>query len=228
MKICTVRIERRLLRYHSPIPTAHGPVGDRWTVLLALEDENGHTGLGEAAPLAGFTPDTVDDAEAALYRWASDDRNGDLPDGSPTARAAVDSALLDLAARVAGTSVHRLLAPDSPDRVAVAALATGATPDDVAASAAEAATSSGVAPVARAATAMRSGLSGARRRWTDVPATRAARSRSAESTAARAVGDPSGRPSLLSSEAQRWRAASASSTVSGVNPASGAASPRPV
>ena len=141
MKICTVRIERRLLRYRSPIPTAHGPVGDRWTVLLALEDENGHTGLGEAAPLAGFTPETVDDAEAALHRWASDDSNGDLPDGSPTARAAVDSALLDLAARVAGTSVHRLLAPDSPDRVAVAALATGTTPDDVAASAAEAAAS---------------------------------------------------------------------------------------
>ena len=116
MKICTVRIERRLLRYRSPIPTAHGPVGDRWTVLLALEDEDGHTGLGEAAPLAGFTPDTVDDAEAALHRWASDDSNGGLPDGSPTARAAVDSALLDLAARVAGTSVHRLLAPDSPDR----------------------------------------------------------------------------------------------------------------
>ena len=46
MKICTVRIERRLLRYRSPIPTAHGPVGDRWTVLLALEDEDGHTGLG--------------------------------------------------------------------------------------------------------------------------------------------------------------------------------------
>ena len=141
MKICTVRIERRLLRYRSPIPTAHGPVGDRWTVLLALEDEDGHTGLGEAAPLAGFTPDTVDDAEAALHRWASDDSNGGLPDGSPTARAAVDSALLDLAARVAGTSVHRLLAPDSPDRLAVAALATGATPDDVAASAAEAAAS---------------------------------------------------------------------------------------
>ena len=138
MKICTVRIERRLLRYRSPIPTAHGPVGDRWTVLLALEDEDGHTGLGEAAPLAGFTPDSVDDAEAALHRWASDDSSGGLPDGSPTARAAVDSALLDLAAQVAGTSVHRLLAPDSPDRLAVAALATGATPDDVAASAAEA------------------------------------------------------------------------------------------
>ena len=141
MKICTVRIERRLLRYRSPISTAHGPVNDRWTVLLSLEDEDGHTGLGEAAPLAGFTSDTVDDAEAALHRWASDDSNGSLPAGSPTARAAVDSALLDLAAQVAGTSVHRLLAPDSPDRVAVAALVTGTTPDDVAASAAEAAAS---------------------------------------------------------------------------------------
>ena len=29
MKICTVRIERRLLRYRSPLPTATAPVGGR-------------------------------------------------------------------------------------------------------------------------------------------------------------------------------------------------------
>ena len=83
-------------------------------VLLSLEDEDGHTGLGEAAPLAGFTSDTVDDAEAALHRWASDDRNGSLPAGSPTARAAVDSALLDLAAGVEeGVRAFRAMGSES-------------------------------------------------------------------------------------------------------------------
>ncbi len=135
VRIAEARVERRLLRYRSPIATAHGTIEDRWTVLLTLVDEDGNEGLGEAAPLAGFTPDTVEDAEDALRGWAADQADDSGPPASVTARAAIDSALLDLAARVAGTSIHRLLAPDSPDRLAVSALATGATTEAIAASA---------------------------------------------------------------------------------------------
>lgn len=138
MRIAEARVERRLLRYHSPITTAHGTIGDRWMVLLTLVDEDGNIGLGEAAPLAGFTPDTVEIAESALRRWAADQDGGGDPPASVTARAAVDSALLDLAARIAATSVHRLLTPGSPDRLAVSALATGASVEAIAASAAAA------------------------------------------------------------------------------------------
>ena len=131
-------MERRLLRYHSPIVTAHGTVEDRWTVLLTLVDEDGNIGMGEAAPLAGFTSDTVEAAESALRGWAADETDdGDSP-ASVTARAAIDSALLDLGARIAGTTVHRLLAPESPDRLAVSALATGGSPAAIATSAAAA------------------------------------------------------------------------------------------
>ena len=138
MRIVEARVERRLLRYHSPITTAHGTIADRWMVLLTLVDEDGNIGLGEAAPLAGFTPDTVEIAESALRRWAADQAGGGDPPASVTARAAVDSALLDLAARIAATSVHWLLAPGSPDLLAVSALATGASVEAIAASAAAA------------------------------------------------------------------------------------------
>ena len=138
MRIAEAGVERRLLRYHSPIVTAHGTVEDRWTVLLTLVDEDGNVGMGEAAPLAGFTSDTVEAAESALRGWAADETDdGDSP-ASVTARAAIDSALLDLGARIAGTTVHRLLAPESPDRLAVSALATGGSPAAIATSAAAA------------------------------------------------------------------------------------------
>ena len=138
MRIAEAGVERRLLRYHSPIVTAHGTLEDRWTVLLTLVDEDGNVGMGEAAPLAGFTSDTVEAAESALLGWAADETDDGDPPASVTARAAIDSALLDLAARIAGTTVHRLLAPESPDRLAVSALATGGSPAAIATSAAAA------------------------------------------------------------------------------------------
>ena len=138
MRITEAGVERRLLRYHSPIVTAHGTLEDRWTVLLTLVDEDGNVGMGEAAPLAGFTSDTVEAAESALLGWAADETDDGDPPASVTARAAIDSALLDLAARIAGTTVHRLLAPESPDRLAVSALATGGSPAAIATSAAAA------------------------------------------------------------------------------------------
>ncbi len=138
MRIAEAGVERRLLRYHSPIVTAHGTVEDRWTVLLTLVDEDGNIGMGEAAPLAGFTSDTVEAAESALRGWAADETDDGNPPASVTARAAIDSALLDLGARIAGTTVHRLLAPESPDRLAVSALATGGSPAAIATSAAAA------------------------------------------------------------------------------------------
>ena len=46
MRIAEARVERRLLRYHSPITTAHGTIADRWMVLLTLVDEDGNIGHG--------------------------------------------------------------------------------------------------------------------------------------------------------------------------------------
>ena len=130
-----IKIERTKLTYRSPINTARGPVDRREVVVLTLTDGEGRVGLGEAAPLTNFTPESVDEAELAIHRWADD---GTLPADSPTARAAIDGALLDLAARAASRPVHDLLAPGSSGIVPVSAFVGGDTTDDLATAAAEA------------------------------------------------------------------------------------------
>jgi len=138
-----VRIDRTTLTFRVPVATAHGPITSREVVILTLTDDEGRTGYGEAAPLAGFTPDTLDDAERALHGWTADGTPVREPaagptGGSPTARAAIDGALLDLAARTAGRPVHDLLAPGSPGVVPVSALVGGDTPGGIATAAATA------------------------------------------------------------------------------------------
>ena len=93
-----IRVDRVTLAYRSPMATAHGTISQRDVVVLTLVDGEGRFGRGEAAPMTAFTPETADGAERALRRWADD---GAEPTGSPTARAAIDGALLDLAAQAA-------------------------------------------------------------------------------------------------------------------------------
>ncbi len=92
------------------------------TVLLRLESESGHVGWGEAAPWAVFTG-TAEAAFAALdshlrpYILGSDPAR--IPDlmaiadevltGHPEAKAALETALLDLMGKALGTPVWQLL-----------------------------------------------------------------------------------------------------------------------
>ncbi len=130
-----IGIRRATITYRTPIATAHGTLERRDVVLLVVADGDGNVGHGEAAPLDGFTPETVDEAETALRRWADD---GTLPEASPTATAAVDAALLDLSARRAGRPACDLLAPGCRTRLPVTALVAGRTVDALAADAARA------------------------------------------------------------------------------------------
>lgn len=134
-------MDRHTLAYRQPIRTAHGTIRTRQVLLLTLTDDQGRTGRGEAAPLAGFTPDSVDEAETALLAWAQDGGQ-DALDGSPTAQAAVDAALHNLAAGAAGLPLHTYLNPGAPSSFPVAALVVGDTIADLVA-AAVAATGSG-------------------------------------------------------------------------------------
>ena len=111
-EVTGARLLRRTLRLHRPVAAAHGPVGDREVLLLGLSDADGNTGWGEAAPLPGFTPETLDEAGEAILAWLDDGDRADPP-ATPTARAAVDGALLHLAARAAGLPLHLHLDPDS-------------------------------------------------------------------------------------------------------------------
>lgn len=112
--------------------------GERQAVALRVVDESGAVGWGEASPLPGYSEDDLTDVESGLDDWAARwtrdeiaeaDEPGEDPAlaALPAARCAVDTALLDLAARRNGVPMHaELLALASPvrpiARVPVAAL----------------------------------------------------------------------------------------------------------
>jgi o-succinylbenzoate synthase len=135
------------LRLRTPIATARGSLCVREGVLLTLTTESGAKGYGEALPLEGFGAESPAAAGEALRGLAPvllgrDPRDFDalldeveaLAPDAPAARAAVDAALFDLAARVSDARVAALIAaPDVPrPRVAVSALVLGVEPDDAA------------------------------------------------------------------------------------------------
>jgi L-alanine-DL-glutamate epimerase-like enolase superfamily enzyme len=93
---------------------------ERVAVLVELRTARGATGLGEAAPLPGMSPDTLDDAEQAIAAFARfagtalDDREAArqlvaATTASPAARFALETALFDALAREHGISVAALL-----------------------------------------------------------------------------------------------------------------------
>jgi o-succinylbenzoate synthase len=113
-------------------PGAAGSVGDahrtwseRRTLLVVVEDGEGRTGLGEAAPLPDYSPDSFDDAFRALSplvgtplgdgvrrapESASELRAATPTLASPAARFAVESALVELSSKQRGEPAWWFLA----------------------------------------------------------------------------------------------------------------------
>jgi L-alanine-DL-glutamate epimerase-like enolase superfamily enzyme len=114
-------------RLRAPFVAAWGSIRDRPLVLVRLEDSDGHVGIGEAAPLAGYHGVNVEDVREALE--ACRDILAARIKGSPNqvlsewrrmaatpAVAAVDLALWDLEGRRAGQPVWRLIQSRSMPR----------------------------------------------------------------------------------------------------------------
>ncbi len=150
------RLLKRHLKLATPLMTAQGPISERTVWVVALEDEAGRIGLGEAAPLAGFGSETPEQCRAAfnevlkaltgefITRWLDRGRP-DAPlgplermlGGSPCARSAIEGALTDLAAKQNEKALAAYLSGDAAiNRIPVNALLGGSLAD-VAASAAE-------------------------------------------------------------------------------------------
>jgi o-succinylbenzoate synthase len=131
---------KRDLPLTTPLITAAGPVKERMVWSLAIDDDAGHIGLGEAAPLAEFGSETpeqcFDSLRQALTLFKAEfiaawlDRG--RPDASlgklerllapaPCARQAIEGALLDLLAQQQGKSLAALLAAAPAPRLAVTA-----------------------------------------------------------------------------------------------------------
>ena len=166
-----MKLRRAVLRPYRlpltrPLGTAHGPIVARSGWVLRVEAEDGDPGFGEACPLPEFGTEGLEDCEAALRREfgaqstllaefaarleeGSLDAARDLPicTDAPCARAAIESACVDLVARRAGHAVSTWLGqweddvpeelerPDGERRVAVQALVGGGTPEEVSESA---------------------------------------------------------------------------------------------
>ncbi len=130
-------------------------------LVLSLLDEEGLEGRGEASPLAGYS---IDDLDSVLRAFESEPWVGleiDL-DGSPaagaaraiqridervpSARFALETAILDLAARRLGAPFHALLGGATPRPIPRSALVDGDSIDELLASA-RAATSLGAVAV---------------------------------------------------------------------------------
>lgn len=111
-------------------------------ILLRLEDRDGHVGWGDCAPLPGFSSETLAASGEQLARLAPwlDGRRPDTAWGNPdhhihaeidalalhpSARFALDLALLDLASRAAGVPIPHLLHPDPEVSIPINALLAG-------------------------------------------------------------------------------------------------------
>ncbi len=131
-----LEIERRSLALATPLESSYGAVGERELLVVALSDEDGVTGHGEAAPLEAYDGVSVERVERVLesYRPAlarSEDMNGAQVieacrsvEDLPAALAAIDLALWDRAGRRAGKPVAALLSDDPAGSVPVNATLT--------------------------------------------------------------------------------------------------------
>jgi o-succinylbenzoate synthase len=118
-----VAVDHRVVRW--PIDargSARGADRERVSVVVSVRDDEGMTGLGEAAPLPGMSSDTIEDAIAAVRELAarlpSDQSSprhasavADRVTTAPAARFAIETALLAAYAQRIRTSIAALLAP---------------------------------------------------------------------------------------------------------------------
>jgi o-succinylbenzoate synthase len=90
-----VELERVTYRFRQPITTSYGTLTEREVLVLRLRDEDGHEGLGEAAPLTAYDGVTLEEAEDAIRAGS----------GPPPGVAALDIAQSDLGSRIEGRPI---------------------------------------------------------------------------------------------------------------------------
>ena len=141
MRIRSAEVYRYTLPLREPLHFRNRTLTEREGALLKLETEDGHTAWGEAAPLPGFSPESLERIEQELaalaarmpgYRFA--DTYAEM-EGAPLVRMsgacsvsfAVEAAYFGLCAAAAGKPLHRYLGAED-DRVSLNALLTGSVP----------------------------------------------------------------------------------------------------
>ena len=129
MRVVASRVIRVGGAIAGAVGTAAHPLDRREGLVLVLTSDTGLEGIGEASPLPGYSPDTIDEAAEALdgihasltplHPERAQRVEGltvesafalaaPLLENVPSARFAVETALLDLLGRSLGAPVHRL------------------------------------------------------------------------------------------------------------------------
>ncbi len=127
------------LTLKAPHVAAHGSTTSRSLLLFDVGDGT-HTGWGEASPLPGYSSHSLEDCQSALLMAARITRNADpdnpefvlaqLPPGfPPQARAAVEVALRDLAAKRAAMPLWKFVGGISPTPIAASRLIGSTDPE---------------------------------------------------------------------------------------------------
>ena len=118
-------VRRHALRLREPLQTSYGAVVERELLIVAIADEDGVSGYGEAAPLEAYDGVSITRVEAALERYrpvvegATGMNGAEIVDACrrvedlPEAFAAVDLALWDRAGRRMGRPIAALVT-DTP------------------------------------------------------------------------------------------------------------------
>lgn len=146
MKLLRAETSRYWLPFRVPFRAGRGTLTTRSGLLLRVFGEGGLSGVGEASPAWWITGESLDRAAAALGDVAAAIRDrasaaairgrflasGDLARRSPAAAAALDCALLDLAARAVAAPIARLFGGEPPAKLSLSTLLIGDSPEDVA------------------------------------------------------------------------------------------------
>lgn len=122
LRVASLReVQRRLAVPHR---NANEAWSARRVVVVTLADERGHVGRGEASPLPGYSPETIDDARAVIEAFAGTEIAPFEVDASiaawldaivarvdaraPSARFAVESAAIDVLGQALDAPAHIL------------------------------------------------------------------------------------------------------------------------
>lgn len=144
MKIISAAIKEYRHRLPAPLRLSTGVISERQGVTIQIIADNGMVGYGEAAPLPGFSPETLEattevlaDANVALrgktVPLSLDEINNTvrqvIPAGHPAAVFGLETAFCDLAAQAAGRPLASWLNANAAREVPVNYLITGTKPD---------------------------------------------------------------------------------------------------
>jgi len=134
--IASGRVHRVTGKVRSGVANSQRAWSERRGVRLLLVDGDGRVGQGEASPLPGYSPDTLEQCEEALqaavdklparFDTVETALTGlDIKLNVPAARFAVETALFDLVSQHEGKPISRLLSDEVAESVPLAALCVG-------------------------------------------------------------------------------------------------------